>query len=350
MSRVLVVGSRREDGGGAGEPPAAGSQFPVLCEAIGRQLTQRGHEIVVCSRSEHTADYSVVRGASRQSDVDRPPVRYFVSAAEREAGAADAFPRADFPNVDVDLRVTNSGWFACYTAAIDYVDAVIALGGTPRGTGSASYMALQKATPVLGIPAAGGVAAQIWDEFRTAYATLPSDVQLSLESRELERIASAAVEATEQLIAANPFAESHASRWLVLLPAAMLALGVLWTYASFLTVSGPTWLLFVMALVAAMAGMLFRFVNDDARQQVAYAGLAKWCMQATRVLGALFGVFILVNVVASQFDLPALAATTVLCRWLALAGFACGFLVEQVTHFLTQSIEGAVGGLLGGSA
>lgn len=350
VSRILVVGSCQGNDADAQQPsPVDAEGFRQLCEQIGRKLALQGHEIVVCSSSARTADYQIVRGASQELGAGKPSVRYFISLAERE-GAGGAYSTTDFPNVRCELRLTHTGWFASYRAAIDYADAVIAIGGTARGTGGACYMALQKSKPVLGIPAADGFAAEVWREFSSAYAALPDDLQLSLDGSDPSRIADAAVSAVEILIEANPFADARTSRRLILMPLAMLALGGLWVYFCFLSASGPTWLSYVLAVDTAMAGMLFRFVTDDERQQVAYAGAAKWYKEVTRVLGAVFGVFIVVNIIASQFHLPTMGSADVLATWFALAGFACGFLVEQVTGILTKSIEGAVGGILGGSS
>jgi hypothetical protein len=247
------------------------------------------------------------------------------------------------------LRLTNRGWFATYNEAISYADAVVSVSGSPRGTGGALYIALAKATPVLAIPAANGFSQEVWTEFAHAYETLPDDDRVKLQGRDPDEIAAAAVRSVELLIDRNPFPVARQGLRYGLLPLAMLGLGAAWLVLTFVVSSQRPWLPWVVATAMALAGMLLRYVNDDARKQEAYAGSARVFKDLTRVLGALLGAFLVIRLFSLQTQAQTTDASTLLAAWLAVLGFAAGFLVEEFTGMLTRALSSVVGaGLKGG--
>lgn len=345
MSRILIVGSHRED-------DAALALFRTTCEEVGFELARRDHQIVVCSNDSKCADPHVVAGANRAGHAEQPAsVAYFVSSEELAGlDKPEGYSQDDYPNVSCQLHLTHRGWFSTYEEATQACDAVISLGGTPRGTGGALYIALSKGRPVLAIPATGGFSLELWDEFPAEYATLENEDEVALRGNEPTQVAKAAARSIERLIKKNPFPKTQRGLRYALLPLTMVAIGAAWVYLTSVSSSGSKWLPYVVAVVTASGGMLFRYATDDARRAEAYAGVARVSKDATRVLGAVLGIGILIAIGTAQAHAKTVTGQTLLSTWLALGGFAAGFLIEQVTEILTRALTSALGGTLKGSS
>jgi hypothetical protein len=326
--------------------------FRETCEEIGFELASRGHQIVVCSTSPDCADLHVVDGANRAGAKIGPvSIACFVSTEDlQELDGATPYSGEAYPYVDCQLQLTHRGWFSTYDIASQGCDAAIGLGGTPRGTGGALYITLSKGRPVVAVPASGGFSRELWDEFATEYSTLANDDEVSLLGHEPKRIATGAVNAVESLIRRNPFPRPQRGLRYLVLPVIMIAIGVLWTYLTTVTSSRASWLPYAVALVTAAGGMLFRYTTDDARKREAYAGVARVSKDATRVLGAILGLGILLKLGSAQVHNSTATDQALLIAWLGLVGYAAGFLIEQVTEILTRTLSGALGGILKGTS
>jgi hypothetical protein len=339
MSRLLIVGSTRFS-----ENPTAEElkRFRELSEELGRVLAARGHELVVCSRSIDTADHCAVSGADQAASADKHvPVSFFVSRAEAETDP-DPYGTAAFPNVDRKLRLAHGGWFATYDAAAEYCDAVIAIGGSARGTGGALYIALSRRKPVIGMPAVGGAASDIWRDVEPHYDSLPAEVNLALRSPDSHAAATAAVEAAEYLVRHDPFPPRSPAPVYALFPLVMLAAGAGWVYIALVSTAIPSWRPYLVAVIMAIAGMLLRYATDAARNQEAYFGPAKLFKDAARVLGLVLLASLLIDWGIAQAAGGTIDASVLRTKSLAIIGFAAGFLVEEMSGLLTNTLTAAV--------
>jgi hypothetical protein len=57
--KILIIGSSLHIMGRENK-----KQFNNSCIALGREIANRGHEIIVCSMNQNTADYYVILGYS----------------------------------------------------------------------------------------------------------------------------------------------------------------------------------------------------------------------------------------------------------------------------------------------
>jgi hypothetical protein len=343
MSRILIVGSHRAH-------DVDRAFFERTCNAIGYAIATKRHELLVCSSSDNTADWHAVSGANRAGEnTSTASVSYFVARDEfPELGGISPYSPSTFPNIDMQLRITTRGWFSTYDTAASQADAIIAVGGTPRGTGGALYITLAKGKPGLAIPALGGFSEESWRDFANEYSDLRGEDQIALGGTDPNEIARAAVDSVERLIANNPFSTSRKGLEYALIPASMLAAGAAWVYATNILVSTPIWISYLLALTMAAAGMLFRYTTDDARRKEAYAGATRVYKDSTRVIGALLGLSLLLKLAAVQVHNQETDSGTLLTTWLALGGFTAGFLIEEVTGMLTRTLTAALGVALKG--
>lgn len=149
---------------------------------IGRSLERDGHELVVCSPFEGTADLEALRGFASVPDADGKPVRGEVEIhhpndmeiGERARDVIKAlglerarlFRHAAIRSPSGDLDRTYS-WLLAQLAALDRSQTIIALGGNT--TGSASLLlnlAESRNCPILPLGFMGGAAAEVLERHR----------------------------------------------------------------------------------------------------------------------------------------------------------------------------------------
>jgi hypothetical protein len=344
MSRIFVVGSDRfSTNPGTGEVQL----FREISLQVGAVLATRGHEVVVCSRDESTVDWWAVKGADQAAGDANQQVRvsFFVSDDELTKVKTAPYEASEFPNLDRNIKVTNGGWFNTYQTAIRNCDAVIAVGGSPGGTGAALYMALSQRKPVIGIPALGGAARDVWRDTESQYLSIPSEDRISLQGSASKLAAEAAVQTAETLISHSPFESASGARYL-LYPLLMLILTTFWIVSTLLWSAPPLWLPYALAVAMSLAGMMLRYVIDAARDQEAYFGPAKVLKDTTRVFGLVLLAFLLVDWLAIQAGGGTIDGPLLRQKLLALLGFAAGYEVEEITGILSRSLTKVVDAIL----
>lgn len=149
--RVLIVGSLHFDGSKAVKPG-----FESACRDLGAALATRGHEVVVGSASEKTADRYVLEGIGSVAGDHRVFV-YRPSAHD----SLDKFVRLGLgSNVLLSYhRAEGTTWATGRSSQIQVSDGVIVIGGG-RSTLEVRYMAPVLGKPVVAIASFGGAAAQ----------------------------------------------------------------------------------------------------------------------------------------------------------------------------------------------
>jgi hypothetical protein len=335
MPKLLIVGSARD--------LAQLDSFRAVARDLGAAVAKRGHELVVCSHSDSTADRWAVEGANGASTPEVPAhVSYFMSAQELENAEDQPYDRQAFPNILLEPRLTHGEWFETYDAAARWCDGAIAIGGSSRGTGPALYLILARRQPVVAITSFGGAAKDIWRDTESHYNTLPAQVRLGLQISENGSVADTAIEAAEYLIEHSPFPRQTPAKVYLSFPisAALLLLG--WLLLSFKWTATPTWKPYVVGAVTALAGILLRYAGDSARNREAYVGAARIYRDLARVLCLLLLASILIDWLYAQAGTTAISGTLLRVKLLAVVGFAAGFLVEDVSKLLTQTLTRVV--------
>ena len=165
--KIFVIGSSKDLGEGIQK-----AEFDRACEALGEALGNTGNTIILCSARETTADPYIVRGLNnargKHEVILIRPDR--ATLEEDPEDPIDAYPNeAEYPNITFKRRVCNGGWRVVHLQAIRACDAVIAIGGTLRGTGTAIYSAEVLERAVIPIAGFGGAAEYALHDFRRHY-------------------------------------------------------------------------------------------------------------------------------------------------------------------------------------
>lgn len=173
--KIYVIGglvSRRKE--------ANGEEAKVLartCHQIGIALAKAGHEILLCSPFEDSADIHVLRGAASIGEsvqnrisyffVDSPPVRTQLEAAVSELGLKRV-SRIPHPPPQADSKQSlRYAWLLCQLSAMESSHVTIALGGDPDGAANMLLLLADgKQKAVLPLPFLGGAAKQAFDRRR----------------------------------------------------------------------------------------------------------------------------------------------------------------------------------------
>lgn len=352
MANVLIVGSYRPDRTELNWPGTR-DEFEEKCASIGAELARRGHTLVVCSNSQNTADVHAARGAAEQSKAKSPSsLRYFVSVGEaKRTGPQNVnYAQGEFSGLNFEPRYTEEGWTSTYLRAAEFCQAVVTLGGSPRGAGSACYISIARGTPVVPVPCFGGVSQQLWeDDVRARDAIAPAD-RLALEDRNSDALAKACANSVERVAKHNPWASNISPLVANLGLAAIVGLLAAWFVLAIDPAPRGTVVPYIAAIVAAAGGMTFRFANDDAANFIFYSGWPRVARDATRVFGALFAVFTLIQIGAIQLNLASQTNTDLFVGWLSALGFATGYIVENVVGLITSTMKTSINATTGDSS
>src|SRR5882757_231742 len=135
MLRVLVTGSGSRYEIDQGGNIVSGDKFVELCEALGKVLASRQHQIFLLSDNNHHADPHLLRGYAGQAQaktIQVPPIRVsFGDSNDPENQPALKFreSREQLPHVVMeDVDVMGNYPFNRVSIVRD-VDVVIAIGG-----------------------------------------------------------------------------------------------------------------------------------------------------------------------------------------------------------------------------
>lgn len=230
--------------------------FEGACRALGRSIAAAGHEIVLCSGSESTVDPYVLQGArdaGRKTQVFLYRPDYETLAESNEQ--FNPYAGSEHGNVDLRTKQSSSGWRPTHLSAIKESDAVIAVGGSQRGTGSVMYSAEILGKPTILIPSFGRTAEANWKDFARYYSPeQEADLQSSYSDRGswAERV----LAATNQLVKNNTFSEDEGLYWknAILVTSLLVCISLqLWQFQI-----PPSALAIVMLLIGAIAGGVLR--------------------------------------------------------------------------------------------
>lgn len=143
-------------------------EFAAACEALGEAFSRAGETFILCSRSPHTADPHILKGV-RQAKATQKVTVYEASVQESDGELAQQANSQDQIWKDITVRTHEGEWRTLHLRAIREADAVLAIGGSSRGTQTSIYSAELLSKPVILIPSFGGACSESWGYFRGRY-------------------------------------------------------------------------------------------------------------------------------------------------------------------------------------
>ncbi|MGR7922959.1 hypothetical protein ACU6RQ_17975 [Zobellella denitrificans] len=142
------------------------SKFVNACKQIGAELSKNGHDIIVCSEKEDTADPHIVSGVNSN---DSHKTKVEVIRSEEENDSAPFHSNKDeFSNIEFTFSRCSGGWKTTHLKAIINCDLLLTIGGRDSvwvATNSAKM--LNK--PVVSIPCFDGTSRRSWDKLVDSY-------------------------------------------------------------------------------------------------------------------------------------------------------------------------------------
>lgn len=162
--KTFVIGSMKD------LAPEEQDAFSQAAQALGEELATRGHSIILCSADQSTVDPHVLAGFSRT----KPTPKTFVYRPDHQTMQSDpdldpSIYESSFPDLDITWKDFNGGWRVVHLGAMNDADVVLALGGSPRGTGTVIYSAEVVGKPVALLPTFKGVAEFAWRDLSRYY-------------------------------------------------------------------------------------------------------------------------------------------------------------------------------------
>ncbi|MBN9477263.1 MAG: toll/interleukin-1 receptor domain-containing protein [Burkholderiales bacterium] len=147
------------------------------CHALGKDLARAGHEILLCSPFEDSADIHVLRGAAelgcdldnkvRFFFMDSPLVRERLNAEVSSLGLQSVVRVPSPPPQTEDRQAQRYAWLLCQLNAMESCQVVIALGGNPSGAANMLLLLADgKQKTMLPLPFLGGAAKLAFDRRR----------------------------------------------------------------------------------------------------------------------------------------------------------------------------------------
>lgn len=158
--QVLIAGSTHFDGG-----DAVHGEFAAACEQLGAALATAGHDLVLGSDKESTADAQIFRGFVSATDHGEVTV-----VRPREGKSTPFSAERERVNISYDRRSGN--WASVRVHEVLQADVVLTIGGR-FGTELVAQTAVALEKPVLAIPCFGGISKKLFEEFERDYRDLP---------------------------------------------------------------------------------------------------------------------------------------------------------------------------------
>ena len=163
-----------------GEPPPNVGELDACAMHLGGEIARRGHDLLLCSPFEGSADVPALRGWVTTGPADRlqghleihlpnlPSIRETLDALLATQKAQDSHRFYHAVPVTSDNRPNlEHAWLLAQLAALDTCQGVIAIGGKSDGTASLLLtLAATRRVPVLPLGFLGGAAAVYLDRHR----------------------------------------------------------------------------------------------------------------------------------------------------------------------------------------
>ncbi len=334
--KVCVFGSLRFEGG-----EDVREKFCEVCRKLGATLARRGHQIIIGSDNPDTAERYIVKG------VNLVPGSHKIVAYVSEEMTKPPFSdeKAELQQIIFTYKNSAGPWPLKGIQQVNEADAVILIGGT-KTVRQVGHIAPTLQKPVLAIPALGGSAKELWDNFLPEYQRV-LDSPDSLESHAIEwseESADVLIDYLEQLAKRNPYAIKSFWGEIVLFSVLVLLLAI-WL-SLFLRPVHPHLLSFFLLLVSASwlgTGLrtlvrMIKNVSPHIRwRELILEGIASvilafgfWLLYLTGALTATGDLELLDLEKIDKFHRVGVTAS--------LLGLAAGLLLEQATDRLKNRL------------
>lgn len=165
--KVLVIGSIDEQKQQKAEEQR---RFQLACEAIGKELAQAGHEIVVGQEASDKAGMYVIQGAAAANLAAGIKTRVWLLKPGDSTSVQIVTDRGASNIEFLVKRIPVANYEASRYFMADFVDAVIAISGS-SGTAACGQIAAALGKVVLGLPGLGGSGKELWDQTATNRAS-----------------------------------------------------------------------------------------------------------------------------------------------------------------------------------
>jgi predicted Rossmann-fold nucleotide-binding protein len=341
--KVAVLGSMRGSAGTDEEK----EKFFEACQAVGRELANRGDTLLVTTDNPETADPHVVDGANRSS---AESVEVIVYRPLTQDPARTDKPFADgehYPKIRLMSRAVSGSWINSHAASLKEADAILVIGG---GTGAeiAAYNALVLGKPVLPIPTFGGTARKLWQELVPEFNQIQLPAEQAIFFSWTDRSPSAVADALAMLVKrrAHPSSVPRDPLTKAAIYAAVLFVVALAPipFTWYPTGLGRTELLSLLLLVPLLAGAagaiarpaVSRFVGST-RDSVPLLRLAALGLLAGGISGLLFVSAQLVAVSPTVDEPTWLLQAGRLMPFVLVVGVIAGLTLEAVFQRLVKT-------------
>jgi hypothetical protein len=216
--KVFIIGGLSAQTSEAAEHQEQQALLSASMERIGKDLVLHGHDLLVCSAFEGSADLAAVRGAATALEQNGGPAvefHYPDSAGVREQiqtlcetlglRRVERFAYFPLPAAEAPRQLSTHAWLLAQLAAMQRSHSILALGGKPSGSASLLLaLAESQHKQILPLTFLGGAAADSFARLRYELqdrlgsgvsarldATSAGDAVLLLEQLTAERVTQA---------------------------------------------------------------------------------------------------------------------------------------------------------------
>ncbi len=293
---VAIIGSvseAREETLGLLQPQLAHK----VAEEIGRELAKAGFRLLVYSADPQFLEADVVHGfiSARVAAPGSIQVRYSLADSQPafpdEAGNEGYFdPRPD----------SSEDWEVAFYRSLEDVHGVVLIGGG-QSTLISGLVALGRRTPVLILPAFGGMARKVWRSLSNDRDLVsPEDIAFMARSqwtsdsakecvqillRQRDRLRDEEQKRRSDELRASGAVTRQAIIGMILFLVALSSVPVAWA-EQWIEYRGLLWLLFFSPLLGGVSGATIRMVFDWRQGAISYTPQSAWI---TSALGLIAG-------------------------------------------------------------
>lgn len=173
--KVFIIGSLASSN--ELEAKSKNASFQKSCEKIGSTLSAAGHEIILCSPFEDSADVHVLRGIAAANKEETTRVSFHFIDSEEVANELNTVIR-NFnlsnvsrvpypPPIERTKKSLRYSWLLCQLNAMESSHVIVALGGNLDGAANMLLLLADgKRRAVLPLPFFGGAAKLAFDRRR----------------------------------------------------------------------------------------------------------------------------------------------------------------------------------------
>lgn len=335
---VLISGSAREN-------TFTGDKniFEKACEEIGKALAKKGHQIVVGSEEDWTADLHVVKGYCSVKNIEN--LKVYAHRSKDQAIPYGKIERSS-SHVTFEHRKCNGDWDVNRVEQVATSDCVLLIGGS-RGTLQSGFVAPTLQKRVVAVTCFGGAAQTVWERIEARYCNDEKILELTrqLESDWTTGKENTVVDLIEIITWKNPYIKRNYFPHLTYLLTVFLLSGV-WLYVFSNQIFSNTISLFVLMAIAANLGTS---VKNALSYLYSNNGIVKWdllLMEAGSALvvgmGLTWAYFVFQGTLTGNFDFSGIDKNADFQRvsiLMSLVGLFSGVMLNESSNSLKNLFD-----------